>query len=170
MEIKLLDGGIKNEDKNAIKPVEELIAKKQNLIDTANLVKECLNININTMAHHIHAIESRAVFVRLLENNPRMIILKFGANWCGPCKTIETEVKNYFRSLPQDGSVIYGEIDVDQSMDVYAYLKANRRVNGIPVILCYVRGQTNGVVPTLSYTGADKAGLNRFFTQCNLHL
>jgi len=115
------------------------------------------------MSHQITHIESRAAFANLLANNPGMIVLKFGANWCGPCKRIEKQVNQFFASLPQDGSVIYGEIDIDESMDVYAFLKSNKRVNGIPVILCYVKGQSNGIVPTFSITGADNAELIRFF-------
>ena len=122
------------------------------------------------MSHHITKIESRQAFANLLANNPGMIILKFGADWCGPCKRIEQQVYHFFASLPQDGSVIYGEINIDESMDVYAYLKSNRRVNGIPVILCYVKGHCNGVVPTFSITGADLAELNSFFTKCRAHL
>jgi thioredoxin-like negative regulator of GroEL len=118
------------------------------------------------MSHHITHIESRGAFANLLSNNPGMIILKFGADWCGPCKRIEKDVNHFFSCLPQDGSVIYGEIDIDESIDVYAYLKSNKRVNGIPVILCYVRGQSNGIIPTFSITGADHAELGRFFAKC----
>jgi thiol-disulfide isomerase/thioredoxin len=116
--------------------------------------------------HHITRIESRTAFINLLSNNPGMIVLKFGANWCSPCKKIEPQIRQFFASLPQDGSVIYGEIDVDESTDVYAYLKSSRRVNGIPVILCYVRGYHEGIIPTLSVTGANIPELNNFFLKC----
>lgn len=122
------------------------------------------------MSHHITQIESRQSFANMLSNNPGMIVLKFGADWCGPCKRIEKQVHHFFTTLPQDGSVIYGEIDIDESMDVYAYLKSNRRVNGIPVILCYIKGQCNGVVPTFSITGADTLELNSFFERCKAYL
>ena len=117
-------------------------------------------------SHHISQIESRGAFVKLLSRNPGMIILKFGADWCGPCRKIEQQVHQFFASLPQDGSVIYGEIDIDESIDVYAYLKSNKRVNGIPVILCYVKDQCNGIIPTFSITGADQGELGRFFARC----
>ena len=118
------------------------------------------------MNPHITKIESRVAFANLLANNPGMIVLKFGAGWCSPCKKIEHVVHQFFASLPQNGTVIYGEIDVDESIDVYAFLKSNRRVNGIPVILCYVRGQHEGIIPTLSITGANQPDLNNFFLKC----
>ena len=114
----------------------------------------------------ITKIESRDVFERILANNPGVVILKFGAPWCGPCNKIGPEVHSFFASLPQDGSVICGDINVDNSSDVYSFLKASRRVNGIPVILCYARGYTQGIIPTLTHTGSDKAELQRFFAKC----
>jgi len=120
--------------------------------------------------HHITKIESRSAFANLIARNPGMIVLKFGADWCSPCKKIEQQVHQFFESLPQDGSVIYGGIDIDESFDVYAFLKSNRRVNGIPVILCYVKGYCEGIIPTLSITGANSAELTQFFAKCKTFL
>ena len=122
------------------------------------------------MSHIITKIDSRSDFINLLTKNPGVIILKLGAEWCGPCKKIEQQVHQFFRSLPQDGSVIYGDIDIDESIDLYAFLKSNKRVNGIPVMLCYVRGHCSNIVPTLSITGADNAGLSNFFVQCKQYI
>lgn len=43
----------------------------------------------------ITTIENRTVFLNLLKDNPGIIILKFGASWCKPCKLIETPVYNF---------------------------------------------------------------------------
>ena len=130
-----------------------------------NNIKEFWRLNTMNSPRITH-IESRAEFANLLARNPGMIILKFGADWCGPCKKIEHQVHQFFAALPQDGSVLYGDINIDDSVDVYAFLKSNRRVNGIPVILCYVKGQCSGIIPTFSITGADQTELNRFFSNC----
>jgi len=122
------------------------------------------------MSHYITSIESRQAFNNLLANNPGMIILKFGADWCGPCKLIHQQVQHFFASLPQDGSVIYGDIDIDASLDVYAYLKASRRVNGIPVMLCYIKGESNGIIPSFSVTGASQVEVTAFFNACHSRL
>jgi hypothetical protein len=42
-------------------------------------------------------------------------------------------------------------------------------VNGIPVMLCYKKGNTN-YIPDDSVTGSDPAALDLFFKRCGLHL
>ena len=42
-------------------------------------------------------------------------------------------------------------------------------VNGIPVLLCYKKGN-NTYIPDDSITGADPNGLHQFFTRCGTHL
>jgi hypothetical protein len=42
-------------------------------------------------------------------------------------------------------------------------------VNGIPVILCYKKGNTS-YIPDDSITGSDPAQLDAFFKRCGLHL
>lgn len=113
-------------------------------------------------------IDSRTAFMKLIEKNNGLLILKFGANWCGPCRRIESEVYNFFEVITQmgNGAVMCGNVDIDVSMDVYSFLKSNRRVNGIPVIFCYVKGNHDGIIPTYSVTGADPNELYQFFNRC----
>ncbi len=111
--------------------------------------------------------QSREHFTRLLEKNPGLVIIKLGATWCGPCKRIKPVVDSFFASSPDN--VICCEIDVDESFDVYAYLKSKRMVNGIPAILCYKKGNTS-YIPDDSVTGADPPALDAFFKRCGQHL
>lgn len=111
--------------------------------------------------------ENRNKFLSLLEKNPGLVIVKLGAKWCGPCKKIKPVVDGFFASSPDN--VICCEIDVDESFDLYAYFKGKKMVNGIPVILCYKKGNTS-YIPDDSITGADPAGLDAFFRRCGLHL
>ena len=41
----------------------------------------------------------------------KLHILKFGADWCGPCKVLETNIKNL--DLGNNTDVLMAEIDVD---------------------------------------------------------
>ena len=55
----------------------------------------------------------------LLEKNPGLVIIKLGASWCRPCKTIKPVVDAFFASSPDN--VLCCDIDVDESSDVYSY-------------------------------------------------
>ena len=59
--------------------------------------------------------------------------------------------------------------NVDESFDVYSYFKSKKMVNGIPVILCYKKGNTS-YIPDDSITGSDPAALDAFFRRCGMHL
>ena len=115
----------------------------------------------------ISEIENRDAFINLLKHNTGLIILKLGATWCGPCKTIEPVVHAFFASSPID--VICGDIDVDKSFDFYSFLKSKKMVNGIPALLCYKKGNDT-FIPDDMVTGAEPVGLDRFFKRCGNHL
>ena len=105
----------------------------------------------------------RKQFAELLQTNPGLIIIKFGADWCGPCKMIEADVNNAFNSMPNNVQCVV--VDIDVSVDLYAFLKMKKMVNGIPVILCYKKGNTS-FVPDEAVGGIDKAKLQNFFQAC----
>lgn len=115
----------------------------------------------------ISVFEKRDDFLNLLKVNPGLVIVKFGATWCGPCKRIAHIVEAFFASSPT--TVICADVDVDESFELYSFLKNKRMVNGIPAILCYKKGNM-GYVPDDIVTGADPNGLDAFFKRCNMHL
>ena len=107
-------------------------------------------------------IENRNHFAELLKQNPGLFIIKFGADWCGPCKKIERLVHEWFNKT--NDKVQCALIDVDESFDIYAFLKSKKMVNGIPAILCYYKDNHN-YVPDDIVIGADVAQVNAFFTR-----
>jgi thiol-disulfide isomerase/thioredoxin len=115
----------------------------------------------------IASFASRQEFMNLLQVNPGLVILKMGAEWCGPCKKIRPVLDAFFATSPPE--VVCADIDVDESFDLYAYFKSKKMVNGIPVILCYKKGN-NTFIPDDSVTGADPTELDKFFQRCVLHL
>lgn len=106
----------------------------------------------------------RSTFMQLLEANNGILIFKFTANWCGPCKTIKTYTIQQSNRLRQDTILI--EVDVDDCFDLYSFLKQKKMVNGIPVFLCYKKGNTT-FAPDDSITGANIPDLNLFFERCS---
>ena len=115
----------------------------------------------------ISEIANREAFLTLLQHNTGLIIIKLSALWCGPCKTIKPAVHGFFASSPPE--VICADIDVDVSFDFYSYLKSKKMVNGIPVLLCYKKGNST-YIPDDMVTGSDPNGLHQFFTRCGKHL
>jgi len=115
----------------------------------------------------VSEIPNRQTFFHLLEHNPGLIIIKLGAEWCGPCKLIKHVVHGFFASSPPE--VVCADIDVDQSIDFYSFLKSKKMVNGIPVMLCYKKGNIT-FIPDDTITGADPLQLDLFFKRCGVHL
>tara|TARA_B100000035_G_scaffold312685_1_gene324715 strand:+ start:10427 stop:10789 length:363 start_codon:yes stop_codon:yes gene_type:complete len=111
----------------------------------------------------ITEIESRNDLLPILENNPGVIVIKLGAEWCGPCKLIEKEVHDFFENAPSN--VLCGDLDVDESFDLYAYLKQKKIVTAIPALLCYRKNNKN-FIPDDVLIGADKKELESFFERC----
>ena len=107
-----------------------------------------------------YEIESIAKFQELLLNNTGIILIKFGADWCGPCKKIESFVKESFNKMPENINCII--VDVDESFELYAFLKNKKMIQGIPAILAYVKGNVN-YVPNDMVSGADVKEINLFF-------
>jgi thioredoxin-like negative regulator of GroEL len=115
----------------------------------------------------ISEIANRDAFFTLLQHNPGLIVLKLGAKWCQPCAKIKPAVDGFFASSPPE--VVCADIDVDKSFDFYSFLKSKKMVNGIPVLLCYKKGNAT-YIPDDIITGADPQGLHQFFTRCGTNL
>tara|TARA_B100000530_G_scaffold333220_1_gene280856 strand:+ start:1346 stop:1735 length:390 start_codon:yes stop_codon:yes gene_type:complete len=99
-----------------------------------------------------------------------IIILKFTATWCKPCKKVKPLVDEWFNKLTSN--IIIVEIDIDESMDLYVTLKSKKMVNGIPVLLAYYEPQdkdpNHWFIPSDSVTGADEKGINDFFSRIQI--
>jgi thiol-disulfide isomerase/thioredoxin len=106
---------------------------------------------------------NREEFLQLLKLNPGLIIMKLGASWCKPCKTIAPVVDAFFATSPPN--VICCDIDVDNSIDLYSFLKMKKMVYGIPVLMCYTKGN-HIFAPNDMVTGTDPAQLDAFFKRC----
>lgn len=100
---------------------------------------------------------------KLLQENPGVVIIKFGAEWCGPCKKIESLVKQCMEQAP--ANVQCAIIDVDESLEIYSFLKTKRVINGIPAILGYYKGNLN-YIPDDMVIGSDQNQVIMFFQRC----
>ena len=105
-------------------------------------------------------IRNRDHFSDILANNPGYVILKFGAPWCGPCKTVAPTINQWKPHLPKN--VHYYDIDIDVNMEIYGYLKTRKMVNGIPCVLVYKRGNTT-YIPDDAALGGNVFDINNLF-------
>lgn len=111
----------------------------------------------------IRNIESRQALLDLLPSNPGLIFIKFGAEWCAPCKKIEKDLENHFANMPDNVQCVI--LDIDECFDVYAYMKSKKMVKSIPSVICYQKG-TETYVPDDVYCGSEKSELDAFFERC----
>lgn len=110
---------------------------------------------------------TRESFKGLLEFNSKQhkhTILKLTADWCRPCKTIKDLAIQQVANLSGAAIECY-EVNVDDSLDFYAFMKQKRMVNGIPVFLFYKSSNTE-YIPDDSVTGANPPDIVAFFARC----
>ena len=103
-------------------------------------------------------------FKQLLTTNPGIIMIKFGADWCGPCKRIEPRVMFWFNKLPSDivQTII---VDIDESLELYSFMKTKKMLKGIPGILMYKKGNV-GYVCDESVNSSTLSEVDQFFQRC----
>ena len=108
-------------------------------------------------------------FKENLKTNPGIFIIKFGAEWCGPCKKIDPLVYNWIDSVSSDKRIRCSIIDIDDNFEIYAFLKTKRMVNGVPVLLCYKKGNLSWI-PDNTVVGANEEQIKIFFEEILKHL
>jgi thiol-disulfide isomerase/thioredoxin len=110
-----------------------------------------------------HNIESLQKFQEILEENKSIIIIKFGATWCNPCKNLNPYFIDYMNKAPKN--IQYYILDVDENEILYSFLKSKKRIQGIPAILAYYKGNQS-YIPNDSIRGFDVKELYSFFDRC----
>jgi len=111
--------------------------------------------------------EDRNHFLECLKENPGAMIFKFSATWCRPCQKIKGYLEDKFAEMPSN--ILCGDLDVDDNLDVYAYLKTKKMVSGIPVLIAYFKGNTS-YIPDVTVTGTDKTEIDALFMKCLMNL
>lgn len=105
--------------------------------------------------------ESVDDFCNEIKNNNNIFIVKLGAEWCGPCKAIQPLVDQYFKTLIEK-KINCQQIDVDEALDIFAFLKRKRVITGIPAILLYNKNN-NSHMPDDSVLSGNEEHVIQFF-------
>jgi thiol:disulfide interchange protein len=110
-------------------------------------------------------IESVNEFRVILNENKSLVILKFGAEWCGPCRRIEPQLHQWFNRMNALPGVQTFLIDIDENFEIYAYLKNKKMLIGVPAILMYSR-DNGSFIPDDSVNTSNEMEIEKFFLRC----
>lgn len=104
-----------------------------------------------------------AELTQKLTTNPGLIIMKFSAEWCGPCRGIKSLVDERKNELNEN--VHFYDIDIDETLDIYGFFKTKKMLRGIPAIMCWVKNNST-FIPDQVVNSGDKKEINAFFDYC----
>ena len=101
----------------------------------------------------IESPETRAEYKNLIaQHKGKTIVVKFYADWCGPCRNITDLVNELFGNL--SGNKLMILVNVDKQRDVASSLK----IRQLPTILSYKDGERDKVIMT-----SDEKEIKTFF-------
>ena len=69
------------------------------------------------------------------QDGDKILLLKFSADWCKPCQSVAQLCVDNFGDMPNN--VVIANIDIDEALDLYMFLKKKRMLTGIPCILSW---------------------------------
>jgi len=88
-------------------------------------------------------------------------IVKLGAAWCAPCSRVDHPFYDFMERFRDQFCWVV--IDIDESYEIYSFLKSKRVIHGIPAILRYDADSSSIVhAPSDSVIGADMNALAGF--------
>ena len=96
----------------------------------------------------------------------QLLIIKFGADWCGPCKKIAPTFQSFIKTAP--ANIIFADINVEDNVNLFIALKKHKMIQGIPVFLAFYgkSEREHWFIPDDSCVGADEKQVADFFTRC----
>lgn len=115
---------------------------------------------------------SKEQLINFQNNSPKqqLLIIKFEAEWCKPCQQIKALCQNLANQL--NNNIGYVVVDIDENIELYAYLKTKKQVKGVPSLLAYYAGprETNEwFLPNDSVVGSDQNEVSKFFERCHVY-
>jgi len=113
---------------------------------------KCENIIVyfSIMPGKVYHMKNRSELANFVKSND-YVIVKVGAEWCGPCKRIEPKLMELFNQMPENVHLV--KVDADEG-DIAAAL----RVKVLPTFLNYIKGDLQDV-----YASGDAETLVKFF-------
>lgn len=100
---------------------------------------------------------TRAELKAHVQRHP-VVIVKFKAEWCGPCKKIEPHVENLMQIYDKINYVV---VDVDDGSNIASYLK----IRSIPTIVSYLDGDIHEIL-----SSSNPSDIQQFFMKTNSYV
>jgi thiol-disulfide isomerase/thioredoxin len=97
-----------------------------------------------------------------------VIIIKFSAVWCGPCKVIKPVCEEWKKTMP--ATMYWVDIDIDESIELYMAFKSKRMISGVPTLFAF-RGdkkRDQWYIPDDSVSGGNVKAVADFLKRCLL--
>jgi len=94
---------------------------------------------------------TRDEVIEYLNTHP-VVIMKFTATWCGPCKRSTPLVNKLFNEMPNNVSMII--VDIDKARDIASAMK----IKSVPTMHNFING-----APMDSVIGSNKEHIASFF-------
>ena len=95
-------------------------------------------------------------------------IVKLGAAWCAPCSRVQPLFYDFMERYRDD--FFWVVVDIDESYELYSFLKSKRVVHGIPAFLRYDAKEEGSAAivhaPDDLVVSADPNQLGPFFARC----
>ena len=99
--------------------------------------------------------ENRQEFKNFISSYRGVVIVKFTADWCGPCKRVKPLILDLYKNMP--GNVILADLNIDENQDVYAFSK----IRSVPTMISFVNGDKMDVIDT-----SNPTHITAFFNTC----
>ena len=106
----------------------------------------------------IDTLKTRQEFVNFVSSHD-YVIVKLGAEWCGPCKRIKDTVLDLFDKMDMKCYLI--DIDVDQSPEIASALK----VKVLPTFINFIKGERQDI-----YSTGDVVKIKEFFQKTYMRI
>ena len=120
------------------------------------------DLDVNNLKQLITIVDSE-------DNSNKCIIIKFTADWCGPCKRIKDFFYKKFENYKTSVLCFDINIDLDENLELFLAYKQKKMVKSIPTIIAYIkksdRDSNHWWVPDLLVNSAKQTEIENFFNQ-----
>lgn len=103
------------------------------------------------------------------KTSKQIVILKFTANWCKPCKIAKPIIDNEISKMSKN--ILFYNVDIDEQLDLYVKLKSKKMISGIPALIAWYPNNRNinneWFIIDNSVSGTNETQITAFFKQCN---